>query len=145
LVVAALTTTTLPATPLLVLAQVVYGFGGPAEVAAALTAGAELLTSTAVAFSVRAAGGAALLVIAVVQARRGRRTLPELMAAFGVAGIMIAAAVLFDVPLLWSPDALAAIGAALAIAVLLVALGRRQLTAPRATSVLVALLVSALF
>lgn len=145
LVVAAFTTTSLPATPLLVLAQVLLGFGAPLEAVAGLLVAAEALTATVVVFAVRAAGAVALLVLAVVQARRGRRTLPELMAALGIAGLGIAAAVLFEFPLLWTPDALAALGAALALAVLVGALVRRRLTPARATSVLVALLMSALF
>ncbi len=145
LVVAALTTTSLVATPLLVLAQVALGYGAPHEVVAGLLVVSDALTGTVVVFAVRAVGAVALIVLAVVQARRGRRTLPELMAAVGIAGALIAAAVLVDFPLLWGPDALAAVGAVLALAVLVVALVRRRLTAARATSVLVALLMSALF
>lgn len=145
LVVAALTTTSLVATPLLVLAQVVLGFGAPPELATGLLAVADVLTSTTVVFAVRAVGAVGLLALAAVQARRGRRTLPELMAALGVAGLLIAATVLFELPVLWSADALAALGGALALAVLLTALVRRRLTVLRAASVLVALLMSALF
>jgi hypothetical protein len=145
LIVAAFTTTSLPATPLLVLAQVALGYGAPQEVAAALLVVVDVLTSTTAVFMVRGIGALVLLVLAVVQARRGRRTLPELMAAVGIAGALIACAVLFDFPLLWGPDALAAVGAVLALAVLVVALVRRRLTGARATSALVALLMSALF
>lgn len=145
LVVAAFTTTTLPATPLLVLAQVAIGFGAPVDFATVFLAVTEVLTATTVVYAVRAAGAVVLIALAVRQARRGRRTLPELMAAIGVAGLIIAATALFGFPLLWAPDALAALGALLALAVLVVALVRRRLTASRATSVLVALLMSALF
>jgi hypothetical protein len=145
LVVAALTTTSLVATPLLVLSQVALGYGAPQEVAAVLLVVVDVLTGTTVVFVVRGAGALVLIVLAVVQARRGRRTLPELMAAVGIAGALIAAAVLFDFPLLWSPAALASLGAALALVVLVVAFVRRRLTPARATSVLVALLLSALF
>lgn len=145
LVVAAFTTTSLLATPLLVLAQVALGYGAPHEVVAALLAASEALTGTTVVFAVRGVGALVLLALAVVQARRGRRTLPELMAAVGIAGALVAAAVLFDFRLLWGPDALAALGAVLALAVLVGALVRRRLTGARATSALVALLMSALF
>jgi len=145
LVVAAFTTTSVPATPLLVLAQVVLGFGASQEVAGAFVALADVITNTVAVFAVRATGALVLIVLAVVQARRGRRTLPELMAAVGIAGVLISAAVLFGFPLLWGPDALAAVGAVLALVVLVAALVGRRLTGARATSVLVALLMSALF
>lgn len=145
LVVAAFTTTTLVATPLIVLAQVVLGYGSSREVATVLVAVAGWMTETPVVFAVRGLGSLALIALAVVQARRGRRTTPELMAAVGIAGALIAATVLFRFPLLWGEDALAILGAALALGVLVVALVRRRLTPERATSVLIALLMSALF
>jgi len=145
LLVAAFTTTSLPATPLIVLAQVVLGYGAPAEAASVLLLVGDALTGTTIVFVVRGVGALVLLALAVVQARRGRRTMPELMAALGVAGVLIAVTALVGVPLTWEPDALAAIGAVLALVVLVVALVRRRLTGARATSVLIALLMSALF
>lgn len=145
LIVAAFTTTTLVATPLIVLAQVALGYGSSPEAATMLVAVAGWMTESPVVFAVRGLGSLALLALAVVQARRGRRTLPELMAALGVAMGLISAAVLFGFPLLWGGDALAILGAVLALGVLLVSLVRRRLSPARATSVLIALLMSALF
>ncbi|MFT4284258.1 MAG: hypothetical protein QM598_05430 [Protaetiibacter sp.] len=145
LIVAAFTTTTLVATPLIVLAQVALGYGSSPEAATALVAAAGWMTESPVVFTARGLGALALLALAVVQARRGRRTLPELMAAVGVAMGLISAAVLFGFPLLWGEDALAILGAVLALGVLLVSLVRRRLSPARATSVLIALLMSALF
>jgi len=145
LIVAAFTTTTLVATPLIVLAQVALGYGSSPEAATKLVTVAGWMTESPVVFAVRGLGALALLALAVVQARRGRRTLPELMAAVGVAMGLISAAVLFGFPLLWGGDALAILGAVLALGVLLVSLVRRRLSPARATSVLIALLMSALF
>ncbi|PZQ90395.1 MAG: hypothetical protein DI534_04060 [Leifsonia xyli] len=145
LVVAAFTTTTIVATPLILLAQVVVGYGAPAEAAAVFLVAAGWLTDTTVVFAVRGIGALVLLGLAVVQARRGLRTTPELMAAVGIAGALIAAAVVLGFPLMWGEDALAVVGAVCALGVLVVALVRRRLTPARATSVLVALLMSALF
>jgi hypothetical protein len=145
LLVAAFTTTSLPATPLLVLAQVAHAYGSEDAVVGVLLALADVLTDSVTVFVVRGVGALVLIALAVVQARRGRRTVPELMAAVGVAGALIAGAVLFGLPLVWGQDALALIGALLALGVLLVSLVRGRLTGARATSVLVALLMSALF
>ncbi len=145
LVVAAFTTTTVVATPLLVLAQVALGYGAPQEVAAAFVGVAEWMSTATAIFTVRAVGSVVLLVLAWVQARRGRRTTPELMAAVGVAGLLLSLGVLFEVPLGWDPDALAILGAVLALALLVGSLVSRRLTPARATSVLIALLMSALF
>jgi len=145
LVVAALTTTTVVATPVLVLGQVALGYGAPQEVAGLFVAASGLVTTTAAVFAVRLVGAVVVLALAVVQARRGRRTTPELMAAVGVAGLVISTSVLVDVPLVWDQDALAIVGAVLALGLLLGALVSRRLTAARATSVLIALLMSALF
>ncbi|AYF97651.1 hypothetical protein D7I47_04840 [Protaetiibacter intestinalis] len=145
LVVAAFTTTTIFATPLIVLAQVALGYGAPAEVPTFLVWVAGAVTDTIPLFIVRGVGALVLIALAVVQARRGRRTLPELMAAVGIAGALISAAALFRFPLLWGGDALAILGAVLALGVLVVSLVRRALTPARATSVLIALLMSALF
>ncbi len=145
LLVAAFTTTTVIATPVLVLGQVALGYGAPQEVATILVSAAGWVTTSTVIFTVRAVGAAVLIVLAFVQARRGRRTTPELMAAVGIAGLLIALGVLFEVPLVWDQDALAILGSVLALAVLIVSLVTRRLTPARATSVLIALLMSALF
>lgn len=145
LIVAAFTTTSVPATPLLVVAQVLLAFGAPPEISAVLLGVVDEVTSTTVVYTVRGAGGVVLLVVAVVQARRGRRTMPELLAALGLASVLLSLVALADVPILWSADALASLGAVLALGVLVVLLARRRLTGERATSVLIALLMSALF
>jgi len=145
LVVAACTTTSLPATPLIVLSQVVIGYGAPQEIAHAMLLAADLMTTTVAVFGVRLAGACVLLVLAVLQARRGRRTTPELMASVGVAMAFVAIGVLFGAPPAWGSDALAALGAVLALGVLVVLAVRRSLNAGRATWVLIALLMSALF
>ncbi|QEO09195.1 hypothetical protein [Protaetiibacter larvae] len=145
LAVAAFTTTSVLATPVILVGNVAVGFGAPQGVADVLLAVAEFLADTAVVFGVRLAGGVVLLALAVVQARRGRRTTPELMAAVGIASVLIAATVLFEFPLLWSPEGLELWGAVLAVGVLLVAIIRRRVSPARATAVLVALLLSALF
>ncbi|QNO37666.1 hypothetical protein H4J02_01055 [Protaetiibacter sp. SSC-01] len=145
LIVAAFTTTSVVATPVLVLGQVSLGYGAPKEVASFFVAAAGWATTSTVMFIVRAVGAIVLIVLAFVQARRGRRTTPELMAAVGVAGLLIAVGVLFELPLGWNEDALAILGAVLGLAVLVGSLVARRLTPARATSVLIALLMSALF
>lgn len=145
LIVAAFTTTSLAATPLIVLSQVLLGFGVPREVPTVLLAVATSFTGTVFVYVLRGVGALVLIALAIVQARRGRRTLPELMAALGVAGAMLAAAVLFRFPFMWDEDALAITGTVLALGTLLVALVRRRLGPARSTAALVALLMSALF
>ncbi len=145
LLLAAFTTTSVPATPLLVVAQVLLGFGAPVEIGAVLLAIVDWMTSATVLTVVRGAGAVVLLVFAVLQARRGSRTMPELLAALGIASLLLAVVALADAPILWSADALASLGAVLALAVLVALLVRRRLSGARATAVLIALLMSALF
>lgn len=127
-----------------VLSQVLVGFGlaGAGDVVLSITVVTGSSTTIAVA---RALGGTGLLVLAAVQARRGRGTLPELLAAVGIAMILLALTWLTDFSLVWDGDTLAVVGTLAALIVLAVTLARRRLTAEVAVSVLVALLISMLF
>ncbi len=145
LVLSAFTTTSLLTVMLHLIAQGVLAFGVPEEWVEGIIVVASVLASTTVLFVARAIGAIVLLVLAVVQARRGRRTMPELYAALGIATLLISVSVLGEVSLIWDTDWLALIGAAAALVLGGVLLVRRRLTAARATSLLVALLMSALF
>ncbi len=144
LVVAAATTTTIVSVTAQLLGQVLLVLGLPAA-SDALFGVRAVTNDTGVIAEVRLVGGVVLLLLAGVQAARGRRTLPELLAVLGIATVLLSATRLAAFPLIWTGDALAAVGAVLALAVLAVLLLRRRLTAESGMPVLVALLISALF
>ncbi|MFT4029999.1 MAG: hypothetical protein QM675_08980 [Protaetiibacter sp.] len=145
LVVSAFSTTTLVTVLLDLVAYCLLSFGAAQEWVSGVLAVAGVMSMPTVLFVGRGCGAVALLVLAVVQARRGRRTMPELYAALGIASLLISVSVLTDFSLIWSTDWLALIAAAAALVLLVVQLVRRELTGARAASLLVALLMSALF
>ena len=117
--------------------------GNPAIVV--LIGGADLLTSTVAITLSRALTAVGVLVAAVLLARRGRRTLPELLVAIALSALSFAAAGGLDIPFTWSGPSLTVV--ALLVGAVLLAIGavRRRVGRAGATAGVVLLLVGALF
>lgn len=142
-VAVALTVTLVPVVALLLAVQVASSWGlGGAATAAALSVADALRGSIALGL-VRLGVGAALVVLAVRLARRGRRGAPELLAAIGVLAALSAAPALAETTMPWSSEALAVIVAAATIVLAIVLAARGRLDARRAALLVTALLLSA--
>lgn len=124
---------------------VLYSFGVPAGVVAPLSAVPDLLGRITVLDALRIAVGIGVVAVAAVLARRGRRSLPELLAATGASWATLGVADLLGFGLDRAADGLALLGGSAAIALLLWYLLRRRLTVGRMTALAIALLVSAMF
>ena len=104
-----------------------------------------LSTSTAVAV-VRLMVGVTLIVIAVLWARRGKRTVPELIGGIGIVTITVGLAGLVGIgSWLWTSQHLTIIATIACIALLAWFAVRRELTMARVTGIAVALLLAAFF
>ncbi len=124
---------------------VALAYGAPDALGDFLIAFSSVASATVVVGGVRSLAGLAMIVIAVVLARRGRPMLPELLAAVGLASLGSGAAILFDLPLSWTPVALSYVATIAAFAMLVTLLLTRRITMPRITAITGALLIAALF
>src|SRR5690606_30662507 len=135
-----------PTTLIYVASYVIFTYtfaAGPTEV---LDAIGNAMSSYVVIWGVRLTVGLALLALAVRSARRGTPVTPELFAAIGVVIITVSIAGLFGLEgALWTGPALTVVITAAALALLAWWGLRRRLTATRAASIGVALLIAALF
>ncbi len=139
----ALTATLIPVVALLLAVQIASSWGIRGTAAAAAIAVADALRSSIALGVVRLGVGIALIVVALVLARRGRRGSPELIAAIAVMASLSAAPSITETLLPWSSEALAVVVAGVtAVLAAFLALNRR-LDARRAAFLLTALLLSA--
>jgi len=141
-----LTITVVPAAFLLLSSAAAYALTGDESLTSLLQESGRALTTGAVTWSVRLLGGLLLVASALRYARAGRRVVPELMLAVGIAVAWSSAVALTGATvLMWTPRALTLVVTAVSILLLCWWLLRRSLTAARGGAVAVALLVAALF
>lgn len=145
-VAAGLAITLAPLVVTLLATQILFAYGVPLEaVVGAQVVVGLLTTSTAIAI-VRLLVGVTLLVLAVVLARRGTRTIPELIGGIGIVTTMVAVAGLLGLgDWLWTSGGLTAVATIGCFALLAWFAIRRTLTMPRVTGLTVALLLAAFF
>ncbi|MEN9620648.1 MAG: hypothetical protein RL499_841 [Actinomycetota bacterium] len=142
-IAAALSITLAPLVITLLIVQILSAWGGEGPVVDALRALADLVRGTAALVIVRSVVGVALIVLALVVARRGTRGLPELFAVVGLVTLVsVLPMVLTEAPL-WSQSALASVIALGTLVLAGVLAVRRVLTARRLALLTVALLLSA--
>lgn len=126
--------------------QIMFAYGVPLESVVALQSVVGLLTTSTATALVRLAVGVALIFLAFVFARRGGRTIPELIGGIGIVTITVALAGLFGLgDLLWTSSGLTAVATIGCFALLGWFAIRRSLTVTRVTGLTVALLLAAFF
>ncbi len=145
-IAAALAGTLAPLVVALLIMQIVYAYGAPLESFVWLHWLVGFLSTSSVLSVVRLIVGAALITLGIILARRGIRTIPELISGIGMVTATTAVVSLFGLsPLLWTGDALTA-AATIACFGLLAWFGvRKTLTMNRVTGLIVVLLIAALF
>lgn len=132
-----------PVILLLLSVQVLESWGVPADGLAVVFGIVEVARSTTAVTVVRALVGATLVIAAYVTARRGVRTLPELLSAVGVITLASTVPVLAGLSIEWSSQALAMIVAFGTLVLTVVLAARRRLSARGLALLTVALLLSA--
>lgn len=136
----------LPTTFLFMLTSIIYAVTFDDAAASPPATMATLLGDERVVWATRLAIGAGLIALAVRDARRGRRTTPELYVAIGVVCVSVAVLALTGLQrLVWTGAALTIVVTAAAVVLLGWWLARRRLTASRGVAIGVALLIAALF
>jgi len=145
-IAAGLSITLAPLVTVLLVTQIVFTYGVPfAAVAGGQVAVRLLTTSTAIAL-VRLLVGLTLLVLSIVLARRGARTIPELVGGIGVTTTTVAVVGLFGLgDWLWTSGGLTAVATVGSFGLLGWFAIRRTLTVPRMTGLTIALLLAAFF
>lgn len=145
LLIAAFITLAIPSGFLQLGGFVVRAFGGPPAVEA-FVIGVSVVSSNSVVIAVnRALVGIALIVIAIVLARRGRSMVPELFAAIGIANLVAGGAGALGLPYPWTDDALSVVATLVAIGLAVWMLVTRRVTTGRLAGITGALLLAALF
>jgi hypothetical protein len=135
-----------PVVILLLLAQILFAYGVPIESIVWIHAITGLLTTSNAVSLVRLLVGIGLVVIAFVVARRGRRTVPELIGSIGIVTVTVAVAGLFGLgDWLWASGGLTSVATVGCLALLAAYAIRRTLTTRRLTGIAVALLLAAFF
>lgn len=145
LLIAAFLTPTIPGTLVSLGGLVALSYGAPGWVEGIVGVATGLSVSSIAIGATRVIIGLALIVVAVVLARRGRRVLPELLVAVGFTQAVLGAGNLAGMPLLWSPDGLSLVATAAAVVLGIWMLVIRTATVNRVAAVTGALLVAALF
>lgn len=146
LLIAAIFTLTIPTAVAQLGGLVLVAYSGQNAVLGDLLLVVATVTSSSTVISVvRVAGGVALVVLAMVLARRGRTMLPELLAAVGVSTLLTGLVIAFGLPFGWTAVSLSVAATLVAIVVLVVLVVRRQLTLKRLVALSAALLMAALF
>ncbi|HEU4849317.1 MAG TPA: hypothetical protein VFS93_02800 [Terrimesophilobacter sp.] len=130
----------------LLVVQVLFAYGVPLDALVQPQAAVALLTTSTAIGIVRLVVGLATIVLALILARRGIRTIPELIGGIGVVTATVAVAPLAGLgSWLWTSGGLTAV-ATIGCFALLAWFGiRRRLTMRRVTGVTVALLLAAFF
>jgi hypothetical protein len=136
----------LPTTLLSMATSILYALTFDDAVAGPPAALAEVLADDRVVWLLRAAVGIGLVLLAVRDARRGRRTTPELYSSMGVVCLAASAFALTGLERFgWTGFSLTVVVTVAAIALLIAWIVRRVLTPARAAAIGVALLIAALF
>ncbi|GAA3741985.1 hypothetical protein GCM10022239_16990 [Leifsonia bigeumensis] len=145
-IAAALAITLAPLVITLLVVQVLFAYGVPLDLLAWPQAAVALLTTSTAIGIVRLVVGLTTIVLAVILARRGIRTIPELIGGIGVVTVTVAVAPLAGLgSWLWTSGGLTAVATVGCFALLAWFGIRRQLTMRRVTGLAVALLLAAFF
>lgn len=145
LLIAVVLTPTALAAVLQLAGLVGLAYGAPEWVGTGATWVGTLSTDSTVIGVTRVAAAIALIVVAVVLARRGRRVLPELLVAIAATSGMLGLSNIVGMPLRWSPQSLAFVATVAAVVIGVWMLVVRTATVRRLAAVTAALLISALF
>ena len=130
-------------TPVIVIASVLGMIAPP--LAEPLWGLYSVLASYEVIGGMRLLTGVALIVLAVLLARRGVASMPELFVAIGIASAVGGAIVLVGGFQLWTPASVSVVATIACVGLLLWVLVTRRATTARLTGIAVALLAAALF
>lgn len=133
------------ATPLLGLGYAAWAYGVPLSIVQPANTAFLWLSGPFAVSVVRAIGGALLIALAFLLARRERAAMPELLSAIGVATLGSGVFSLLGSAVSWTSDGLAAVSTVVILVLLAWYLVRRQLTQHRIAMLTSALLVSAIF
>jgi hypothetical protein len=145
-IAAGLAITFAPLVVTLLATQIMFAYGVPLGFVAALQSAANILTMSTIVAAVRLNVGVMLIILALVLARHGTRTIPELVGGIGVITISVALAGLLGLgDWLWTSSGLTAVATIGCFALLAWFAIRRSLTVTRATGLTVALLIAAFF
>lgn len=126
--------------------QILFSYGVPLESVVLLQSAIAVLTTSSAITFVRFAVGVALVILAFVLARRGSRTVPELIGGIGIVTITVALAGFFGLgDWLWTSSGLTAVATVGCFGLLVWFAVRRSLTVTRVTGLAVALLLAAFF
>ncbi|MDH6182335.1 hypothetical protein M2152_002517 [Microbacteriaceae bacterium SG_E_30_P1] len=145
LLVAAFLTLTIPASFVQLAGLVVRSFGAGSWVEPFIGVASALSVNPLVIGGTRFAAGVALIVIAIVIARRGRAVLPELLVSLGLANAAAGVCGMLGIALVWSADSLASVATLGALGLLVWMLVARRVTTPGLAAIAAALLIAALF
>ena len=136
----------LPVTLLHMATSILYALTFDDALAGPPSAVADVFANDSVVWLLRAAVGAGLVVFAVRDARRGRRTTPELYSSMGIVCLATSAFALTGLDrFAWSGFALTVVVTVAAVALLVAWIARGALTPTRGAAIGVALLIAALF
>lgn len=145
-IAAALSITLAPVVTVLLATQILFAYGVPFDAIVGGQVAARLLTTSTAIALVRLLVGLTLLVLSIVLARRGARTIPELVGGIGVVTVTVAVAGLLGLgDWLWTSDGLATVATVGSFALLGWFAIRRTLTLARVTGLTVALLLATAF
>ena len=145
-IAAGLAVTLAPLVVTLLVTQILFAYGVPLEAVVGAQAVVGLLTTSTAIAIVRLLVGLALVALSLFLARRGARTLPELLGGIGVVTATVAVAGLLGLgDWLWTSAGLTAIATLGCFALLGWFAIRRTLTIARVTGLTVALLLAAFF
>lgn len=145
LAIAAILTSIVPYTFLMLILSMLLALRAPDFVVAAVQFPAFALSSLQTTGIVQVGTGIGLIVLSAVLARKGRESAPELLSVLGITTLVLGVTLIAGLALPWSSESLSLIATVACLALLAWVLLTGRATTGRLTSISIALLAAALF